>query len=421
MLDVWASNSLSGRLNRQGQWECSFTYQPTARHEDAISVMMPVRPESWLHHGLHPIFEQNLPEGALRLWFDTVVAKTLPHYDDLELLRITGRSQIGRLRYSAHGSPLPEQQDEVPAVSLEDILRAKGTEDLFEELMHMYALHSGLSGAQPKVMVRVEDSHTADAGPARLTLKMPTHIVKTWKPDEFPELALNEALCMLAAERAGLPVAETTLSDDRRLLVVTRFDRNPDGSFKGFEDCCVLHNKSAKQKYTGSYEQVAKVLRTYTLPTDRRQTLRQLFSMVALSVAIRNGDAHLKNFGILYDSPAPRQGAIAPVFDLVTTTPYLPQDAMALTLAGTKRWPGRKALEDFGRIACSLSADEVRTCLENVEQGVSETMEELKAWVQEEPAFRQVGRAMRAAWEAGLQDLALTSKQGQAADTTPSP
>ena len=270
-------------------------------------------------------------------------------------------------------------------------------------------------------MVRVEDSHTADAGPARLTLKMPTHIVKTWKPDEFPELALNEALCMLAAERAGLPVAETTLSDDRRLLVITRFDRNPDGSFKGFEDCCVLHNKSAKQKYTGSYEQVAKVLRTYTLPTDRRQTLRQLFSMVALSVAIRNGDAHLKNFGILYDSPAPRQGAIAPVFDLVTTTPYLPQDAMALTLAGTKRWPGRKALEDFGRIACSLSADEVRTCLENVEQGVSETMEELKAWVQEEPAFRQVGRAMRAAWEAGLQDLALTSKQGQAADTTPSP
>lgn len=405
MLDVWASNALSGRLNRQGQWECSFTYQPTACLEDAISVMMPVRPESWLHHGLHPVFEQNLPEGALRLWFDTVVAKTLPHYDDLELLRITGRSQIGRLRYVASGSPLPEQADEVPVVSLDDILRAKGTENLFEELMHIYALHSGLSGAQPKVMVRIEDSHAAEAGRARLTIRMPTHIVKTWKADEFPELALNEALCMAAARRAGLPVAETTLSDDRRLLVVTRFDRNPDGTFKGFEDCCVLHNKSARQKYTGSYEHVAKVLRTYTLPSERRQTLTQLFSMVALSVGIRNGDAHLKNFGILYDSPAPRQGVIAPVFDLVTTTPYLAHDAMALTLTGTKRWPGRKALEDFGRIACSLSAEEVRTCLENVEQGVSETIKELEAWVREEPAFRQVGQAMHSAWIAGRKDL----------------
>jgi serine/threonine-protein kinase HipA len=417
MLDVWASNTLSGLLNRQGQWECSFTYQPGADAEDAVSIMMPPRPESWLHHGLHPIFEQNLPEGALRLWFDTVVAKTLPRYDDLELLRITGRSQIGRLRYSPQGSPLPEQTDDVPAVNLDDILRARGTEDLFEELMRMYALHSGLSGAQPKVMVRAEEAPIAAAGPERLTLKMPTHIVKTWQAGEFPELALNEALCMLAAKRAGLPVAETFISDDRRFLVVTRFDRNHDGSFKGFEDCCVLLNKSAKQKYTGSYEQVAKALRTYTMPTARQQTLSQIFTMVALSVAIRNGDAHHKNFGIIYDSPATRQGVIAPAFDLVTTTPYLPQDAMALTLAGTKRWPGRKALEEFGRISCDLNASEVRGCLEDVERGVSETMEDLAAWIEDEPAFRHVGRAMRAAWDAGLQEMAQPMRLG----SSPSP
>jgi serine/threonine-protein kinase HipA len=27
----------------------------------------------------------------------------------------------------------------------------------------------------------------------------------------------------------------------------------------------------------------------------------QLFTLIALNAAIRNGDAHLKNFGILYD------------------------------------------------------------------------------------------------------------------------
>ena len=424
MLDVWAGDTPSGLLNRHGQWECSFTYRPGTQPGGAVSVMMPPRPESWLHHGLHPIFEQNLPEGALRLWFDTVVAKTLPRYDDLELLRLTGRSQIGRLRYTAPSEPLAEQPErpgqpdgggDMPAVSLGDILCAKGTENLFEDLMRMYALHSGLSGAQPKVMVRAAEADRAEAEPARLTVRMPTHIVKTWQAGEFPELALNETLCMLAAARAGLPVARTEMSDDRRFLVVSRFDRNPDGSFMGFEDCCVLLNKSARQKYTGSYEQAARALRTFVVADARPAALAQFFRTVALSVAIRNGDAHLKNFGIVYASPATRQGTMAPAFDLVTTTPYLPHDVMALTMQGTKRWPDRKALMEFGRTACGLNAREAGRCLEDVEHGVYRTMEDLNAWIRDEPAFRHVGRAMRAAWEAGLQTLALRPGQNAAA------
>lgn len=78
---------------------------------------------------------------------------------------------------------------------------------------------------------------------------------------------------------------------------------------------------------------------------------------------VRNGDAHLKNNGVLYSSLVDhRSGALpnterrlAPIFDIVSTTPYLPKDTMALLLGGSKRWPKRKMLHQFGRQHCGLS------------------------------------------------------------------
>jgi serine/threonine-protein kinase HipA len=34
----------------------------------------------------------------------------------------------------------------------------------------------------------------------------------------------------------------------------------------------------------------------------------------------------------------------SPVFDIVSTTPYLPNDTMALSLTGSKRWPKQEVL-----------------------------------------------------------------------------
>ena len=43
--------------------------------------------------------EMNLPEGPLRERLRVQFAKTIPEFDDLDLLQIVGTSQIGRLRY----------------------------------------------------------------------------------------------------------------------------------------------------------------------------------------------------------------------------------------------------------------------------------------------------------------------------------
>ncbi len=62
---------------------------------------MPVRVQSWdSKFALLPIFEMNLPEGALRERLTRRFAKATGTFDDFDLLAIVGRTQIGRIRYS---------------------------------------------------------------------------------------------------------------------------------------------------------------------------------------------------------------------------------------------------------------------------------------------------------------------------------
>jgi len=56
--------------------------------------------------------------------------------------------------------------------------------------------------------------------------------------------------------------------------------------------------------------------------SDVLADLEKLFTLIALNCALRNGDAHLKNFGIVYDDVL-GAARLAPVYDLVTTAIYL--------------------------------------------------------------------------------------------------
>jgi serine/threonine-protein kinase HipA len=77
------------------------------------------------------------------------------------------------------------------------------------------------------------------------------------------------------------------------------------------------------------------------------EDLEKLFTLIVLNCALRNGDAHLKNFGMVYEDVL-GAARLAPVYDLVTTAVYLPNDRMALTLNGNTQWPERRALQRLG-------------------------------------------------------------------------
>ena len=417
-IDVSANGAPSGRLSRLEARGSSFVYHSGSGFEQAVSLTMPIQPQSWdWDYGLLPIFEMNLPEGVLRARLQKQFAKALGHFDGLDLLAITGRHQLGRLSFSDPSQPLTQDTKQGRGVgSVDEILRARRDGGLFDYLMESYGARSGISGVQPKVLISDAQKFSgvsssgfsppsfSGQGRASLSLSSATHIVKLWEAREYPELAANEYFCLQAAKRAGLNVPLCELSDTGEALVVERFDlavEEGKARYKGFEDFCVLNGYNTEDKYRGSYE--AKLFRRaadYLSPASAHQDLRALFSLFVLNTILRNGDAHLKNFGVVYDNLA-GEVRLAPVFDIVTTTAYLPQDSMALTLAGSTRWPDRKKLTKLGTTLCGLSPKTVNDIIDHISASVTETRPTLDTYFQDSPN-PEVGKAMLEQWEAGL-------------------
>lgn len=400
MLKVYVGKQLAGSLFKPESKpnKYHFGYDEQCPQQSAVSLSMPVVNEHYTSDDkvLHPVFDMNLPEGALAERLRREFSKVIPNFDALAVLKIVGKSQIGRLRFLMPGQGIAD----VPAENLNDLLAHDGAEGLFESLLSRYAVHSGISGAMPKVMVR-DIQHDTKRGDelSRVTHRGATHIVKAWT-DEYPRLAENEYFCMRAAMHAKLEVPKVELSKGGKFLVVERFDLKND-NYLGFEDFCVLNGKTANQKYDGTYESVTKRIKDFVSPKEVRPALESFFKALALSCALKNGDAHLKNFGVLYDNTESTV-RLSPVYDLVTTTPYKPLDILALTLGGTKRWPKSQALMNFARTHCNITDGRARVLLGEVAQGVLYAVNDATLYMNNNESFRDVGTAMLTEWEKGL-------------------
>ncbi|MEN9864795.1 MAG: hypothetical protein RL748_385 [Pseudomonadota bacterium] len=407
---IQVANTRAGTLFKSAnRRQCFvFGYDAQCPPAAAVSLTMPVLPDQYLFEPkLHPIFDMNLPEGWLGERLRKQFSKVVPQFDDLALLRILGASQIGRLRFGAVGPDVPVQD-------LQQILTYDGAEDLFESLLSQFAEFSGISGAQPKVLVRaastpasapmsaqvVASTSASAMAPDRLSYRGATHIIKAWHENEFPQLAANEYFCMRAAKLAGLEVPNFALSDNGKFLIVERFDLR-EGRYLGFEDFCVLNGKTSAQKYDGSYENIAKRIRQFVSPDLVQSALEAFFKTLVLSCVVRNGDAHLKNFGVLYDD-CESTVRLSPSYDIVSTTPYHPKDMLALTLGGSKRWPKVKALMGFGQAHCGISPVRGQQLIDEVAAGVALARQELTGYMAATPAFMEIGVAMLREWDKGM-------------------
>jgi len=378
-----------GQLAREAVKRHVFNYTPDAT--EAVSLTMPVRLESWVSTDLHPIFQMNLPEGDLLAAVRRAIAKIIGD-DDLSVLLATGGNQIGKNRFSAEAETTPDGEGEVE--SLDTLLTYPDSRDLFHELIKRYALRSGVSGVQPKVLLEANE---------RGTLTSAGFIVKSWG-DDFPQLAANEYFCMSAAKKAGLPVPEIYLADNGGLFVMKRFDTTADGKLLGFEDMCSLQAMGTDQKYRGSYEKIAKSLKAFVSGEHLPAARKQFFATLVLSSLVQNGDAHLKNFGVLYPS-ASESVFMAPTYDIVTTTVYIKNDIPALTLAGTKKWWTKRILEKFAVTHLSLTSSEIKGIFDQTITAVVETGQQIPAYISDHPEFHEIGMAMMEIWETGVENL----------------
>lgn len=130
----------------------------------------------------------------------------------------------------------------------------------------------------------------------------------------------------------------------------------------GFEDMAVLAGKlpdaQGRYKYEGKYEGIAAIIQAFC-GTQAQQQTRRFFKYFTLSCMVRNGDAHLKNFGLTYTHPNdPQSIRLAPLYDVVTTAAYdhknlrtgqrMADRTLALKLNKSNSYPTRKQLIAFG-------------------------------------------------------------------------
>jgi serine/threonine-protein kinase HipA len=403
MIKVWTDAAESGLLDRQETRGSSFVYLPDVARARAASVTMPVRLPSWnVQFGLPPIFEMNLPEGVLRERLRLAFAKVTGTFDEFDLLGIVGRSQVGRIRYTGQKEQL---QEDVPFQSVDEILEKRRGGDLFRYLIEKFASFSGISGVQPKVLVRDGGASAAlSKSDHRLSqsYRGATHIVKFWEQNEYPQLAANEFFCLRVAEKCGLEVPLYRLAEDALALVIDRFDLRSDGTYRGFEDFCVLNARRTEEKYRGSYEtSIMKRFGEFANSPHVGEDMERLFTLVVINCALRNGDAHLKNFGIVYDD-VQGEARLAPVYDLVTTSVYLPKDSMALTLNGTTKWGSAKELQRLGETRMGGSPARVREILERISSAIADTSKDLRAYIKDHSDFEDIGSGMLNEWEQGV-------------------
>ncbi|UIF88976.1 type II toxin-antitoxin system HipA family toxin [Cupriavidus sp. UYPR2.512] len=386
----------SGTLDKASRFVFNYT---TTERPCEVSLGMPIGVESYGSSVLHPLFAMNRPEGYL---LDRIRNKfgKLMQLDDMRLLALTGANQIGRLRYA---EPDAQTKRLGAGIGLTTILENEGSAELFEYLVDTY-LTSGISGFQPKVMIPDADKLDVPPAPAtlgaRATIVAPDLIVKA-SGEDYPHLAQNEFLCMDAARRAGLTVPDFWLSESGKLFVMGRFDLDGERQL-GFEDMVVLMNRTNEEKYLGSYEQIAKVINAYC-GTNAPESCRRFFEYLALTVLVRNGDAHLKNFGLLYEDPHTAPPKLSPLFDVVTTMVYKYQNKhgveltdreLAIKLAKSKRYPDRKTLIEFGRNACGVAKPE--EVLQRLSDAMADTLAE------HGPKMHlELMREMRREWDGG--------------------
>jgi serine/threonine-protein kinase HipA len=328
------------------------------RDDDFISLIMPVRAKNYIHNKLHPIFEMHLPEGYLLSIIKKHFSKILKT-DDFGLLKAMSPSIKGRLSYGVGTSTNDD------ALYLEDLLHPK-SKKLFDELVSRFALSSALSGVQPKVLATIRN---------KATLKLDAYIVKSWGED-YKELALNEYYCMQIVRGADIPVPEFFISDDEKLFIMKRFDIVEDGKYLGFEDMCVLQGKQRDDKYDGTYEQIAKTIKIFVSNKHKKTSLKNFFKIIIINFLVQNGDAHLKNFGLVYNGI--KDINLAPAYDVVCTTAYIKDDIPALHLLGSKKWWDKKHLLRFGVQSCELTQSEANSCFEVCVNSLKKVLEDIK-------------------------------------------
>ena len=229
------------------------------------------------------------------------------------------------------------------------------TRDNIKELAReIVTASTTVTGVQAKLSLDIARGHAGE--PQRFT------IVGLWgrfilKPqtDRFANLPENEDITMHMAEAAGIKTVPHSLirfADGELCYITRRVDRTKKGAKIAMEDMCQLSERLTEDKYKGSYERIAKLIRQYSYAP--LLDVVNFWEVVLFSWLTGNADMHLKNFSLFRPSD---NYMLTPAYDLLSTALAMPEDdeELALTLNGKKK---RIKREDFEKAMRDSGMDE---------------------------------------------------------------
>ncbi|MDE5651953.1 MAG: HipA domain-containing protein [Muribaculaceae bacterium] len=234
-----------------------------------------------------------------------------------------------------------------------------------------------VTGVQAKLSLDIARGHIGE--PQRFT------IVGLWgrfilKPqtDRFASLPENEDLTMHLAEAAGIKTVPHSLirfADGELCYITRRVDRTKKGDKIAMEDMCQLSERLTEDKYKGSYERIAKLIKQYSAAP--LLDVVNFWEVVVFSWLTGNADMHLKNFSLY--RPADIY-MLTPAYDLLSTSIVMPEDdeELALTLNGKKKKIKRA---DFEKAMLDSGMDE--KAIENLFKKFAKTLPKWYALIEE--------------------------------------
>ncbi len=282
---------------------------------------------------LHPTLSNLLPEGALR----ELIAQGLKTHSDNEfqIFSYLGQDLPGALIAT------PLAPENVPDSILRSYDQSKAIPFETNDQKNKFSL----AGVQMKFSMKEREG--------RFTLAQNNDDLGDWiikTPSTLHKnVPFNEYTAMTLASLAGIDIPEIklmalnkldnlpqiNLPDEKMAFAIKRFDRNQNTRIH-MEDFAQVLVKYPHEKYdTANYEQIGKVL--YNFSGNGLADVQQFARRLLVNILLANGDAHLKNWSLLYkDKVTP---TLSPAYDIVTTRVYMENETqLALNMAKTKEW-----------------------------------------------------------------------------------
>lgn len=304
-----------------------------------------------------PYFANLLPEGALR----DLVARQAGTKVEREpyLLAYLGEDLPGAVRVRVEDGPDDDEMSSNPYEDPEDTA---------------HTLKFSLAGVQLKFSAICDGVRRwtipAQGRGGDWIVKLPDRRYSGVPENEWSMMTLARAVGLDVADVELVPMSEVRglppeldLGSGPNALAVRRFDRESDGVRVHIEDFAQILDvrPSHRAKYrSANFETLARLV-SRIAPTSAEEFVRRL----TFDIAIGNGDAHIKNWSLIYrDRINP---ALSPAYDLVSTIQYLEDDDLGLNLARSKRFEGVR-FESFARLQkkAELAIDAVATARETV-------------------------------------------------------